>query len=180
MRTGSRTSVALLVAVPLLLPAIAAGQGTGGLREGGTPAGFMAKRDLDQFDPVKLLLDKKKDLRLDEAQKGQIETLHKPLRRSWDSLFKVIDKAQWDAQSSKKNGAADGMSLTEKAEAAQAQQTIQKMLVELRTALGKGGADAVALLTEEQKSKAKELLDAQRKEMAASVLGRARVAAGRG
>jgi hypothetical protein len=165
------------VAIGLVLPMVASAQRggrSGGGGGGGSAVAVMSKKDVEELDPVKLILEKKKDIKIDEAQKVQIEAMYKPLNKTFDSLFKIVDKAQFDGQALRKNSAGD-QSIATRLKICDANQVTQKAYVELREAYTKGGADVLAILRDDQKAKANEILGEQKKLMAASTLGRARL-----
>jgi hypothetical protein len=167
------------VAIGLVLPMVASAQrggrgGGGGGGGGGASLGVMSKKDVEELDPVKLILAKAKDIKIDNAQKAQIEAMYKPLNKTFDSLFKFVDKAQYDAQSLRKNSSGD-QSIATRLKLCDANQVTAKAYVALREAYVQGGKDALALLREDQKAKCNEILAEQKKLMDASSLGRARL-----
>jgi hypothetical protein len=165
----------------LITATLASAQGAGSTSassanlNGRTPP-VMAWRAVAALAPVELLLDKAKDVQLDGAQKKQIETTYKPYKSRIDSLLKAFDAAQWSAAAAKSN--ARGIkepTPAEQLEMQKADQWVQMRLIQIRETYVRSEADALALLTDEQKAKARPLLEKLRMEMRATPLGRARI-----
>jgi hypothetical protein len=105
------TKIALLSLV--LVPAVALAQrggGGGGSKVRGDPKADwnsvenankgvkLSNRDLENISPIKLLIDKKKDLKLSDDQVNKLKELDGKLKETNDPSFKVLDSLRRAAQ----------------------------------------------------------------------------------
>lgn len=97
----------MIGALLMTLPALALAQRGGGMRGGGGMGGRggagrgegvrvpeVSTKDLQKFDPVKVLLDKHKDLKLDDAQRKGLDSLDKQVTWNVKKLAERVDSTQ--------------------------------------------------------------------------------------
>jgi hypothetical protein len=160
-------------ALPLIalaiLPAVAAAQRGG--RDRGTKADFdgmissapvglrLSNGDVEDMNPVKLLADKRKDLKLTDDQLKQIRAMNDALRESTKPQFKVLDSLRMAMRP--RAGADEDVERVRT-------QLVRQEVVDLVKAIREGYdaklKEAVALLDESQKAKADELVAKQARE----------------
>lgn len=126
-------------------------------------------RDLEDQSPLKLLLDKHKDLKLTDAQVAQLKTNEQtlkdkdaPILKSADSLIHALTPGNpSDAERDRVRSTTSAL---------------YDVLGQLRTNYDAAGKDAVALLDADQQPKATQMLDQQKQD--ASKLIREKLNAG--
>lgn len=160
----------LLTGLVLCIPSIVVAQ-RGGSRRGSSAAtdpfaqmgsssgpSFRA-RDLEDFDPLKILIDKKKDLKLSDAQVDgfkqsdeKMKEANKPAFDTIDSLMRVL-----------RPGAGEP-SEVERIQMQVARRTMMETIDSVKAHYEVAGKDAVATLDAEQQAKANELIAKKRED----------------
>jgi hypothetical protein len=145
----------IIAAAILIVPTIATAQGgmggMGGGRRGGrggrgesggesTKEGQLKSDDIQKLNPAKVLLDKRKDLKIDDAQKAQLETIAN--RYDWNTrvFVAVVDSLQ-------------GIPTTRKGGA------LVEALQSVRQEYDTASAHALGVLTETQRPQAAKLIE---------------------
>ena len=116
MRTREMVAAAILI-IPTI---VGAQRGMGGGRRGGRGGrdesghesakdGQLKSDDIQKLNPAKALLDKRKDLKIDDAQKAQLETIAN--RYDWNTrvFVGVVDSIQGVPGGPKGNSLADAL-----------------------------------------------------------------------
>ncbi|MGH7619383.1 MAG: hypothetical protein ACREPM_19370 [Gemmatimonadaceae bacterium] len=170
-----RLAVTALVLIPTIAFAQRGGAGGGGgaavSRErgeknadwnsinGGKGGIQLSNRDLEGVSPIKLLVDKRKDLKLTDDQvkglkdiEGKLEETNQPSFRALDSLRRVAQPPLHDPTDD------------DKARIMDARRTAMAVVTTIRDKYDASAKDGLALLDDTQRSRASELLDKQRKD----------------
>jgi hypothetical protein len=131
-------------------------------------AAQFSNRDVEKFDAIKLLLDNRKVLKIDERQRGELERLHVPVKWNIKKLSARVDSAQRDMdggrggmRGSRGVGGSDDSNLSPEALRARllaARKTLLEALAELRREYELTGTDALGVLTDAQRPRALELI----------------------
>ncbi|MEA3245511.1 MAG: Spy/CpxP family protein refolding chaperone [Gemmatimonadota bacterium] len=173
-----------------LLPAVASAQRGGGGRDRGTKADFdgmissspvglrLSNGDVEDMNPVKLLADKRKDLKLTDDQLKQIRAMNDALKESNKPQFKVLDSLRTAMRP--RAGADEDV---ERVRTQLARQDVVDVVKAIRDGYDAKLKEAVALLDDTQKAKADELVARQARdseEMLAKALGGGRGGMGGG
>ena len=116
-------------------------------------------RDLEDQSPLKLLIDKRKDLKLTDAQVAQLKDSESKLKDVNAPLFKAVDSLIRDM----KNGSGTPTDQA-RAKVRDARTGLMDVLKDVRTNYDAALKDALAPLDAEQKTKANELVERQRQE----------------
>lgn len=170
-RPGTRILVALI-----LLPAISfaqrGGSSSGGSRVRGDPkadwnavmganAGGvkLSNRDVENMSPLKLLIDKRKDLKLTDEQLGKLKDLDAQLKQKNEDSFKALDSLRRAAQPP-----AHEPDDEDRARMMSARRTMTAVVGTIRENYDAALKDALPLLTDEQQKTANEQLEKQRKD----------------
>jgi hypothetical protein len=140
------------------------GRGAGGMGRAYAPPNPSAE-DVEKQDPVKLLLDKKKKLKLDKTQLAQLATLHATLNQQnapyylrVDSLHKTF-KAPSSGGFTRSSG-SDG----DRASMMENRQLFIETLTQVRQNNKTARDSAIVLLKDPQKKKAYDMLEKQLEE----------------
>jgi hypothetical protein len=153
----------------VLIPAVAfaqrggAGGGFGGGRAGRTEdwnridkdnAGALqlSNKDLENISPIKLLIDKRKDLKLTDQQQKQLKDADDALKTRNQPLFKALDSLR--AELKRPATSDDARPLTTRGE-------VTRVVGEVRANYEAALKDALALLDEGQQKTATELVGKQ-------------------
>jgi hypothetical protein len=137
-----------------------------------TPKGVdLRVRDLEDQSPLHLLIDKRKDLKLTDAQLSQLKDAEGKLKEKNEPLYKSADTLI--RQTRLTSDASD----QEKFKARAARSNLMEAIKTLNENYDAAAKDAVALLDPDQQTKAKEMLDKQKAESEKFV--RERLGAGR-
>jgi hypothetical protein len=192
LRIVHRSTLTLLVLFPAVLAAQRGGGmgrgGGGGGRGGGRGGGGggntydeLSSKDIGKFDPVKLLLDKHQDLKLDDQQTRTLTQLDSSVKLDNKLLADRIDSAQKaladnaNARSTRGSGrrggggsaggggstgsgSSDSTSVRSRGRAIPERQVIADALTILRREKDSVGLQALTILTEAQRPKANQLL----------------------
>ena len=115
-------------------------------------------RDIEDQSPLHLLIDKRKDLKLTDAQLSQLKDADGKLREKSAPLYKAVDSLIHDMR------ITSDPSDQEKARARNARGGLMDVLKSVNENYDASAKEAVALLDADQQTKAKELLDKQRQD----------------
>ncbi len=159
----------LAVVALLLLPAISLAQ-RGGRTQADRKTPLFDKeempkgptlrvRDIEDQSPLKLLIDKRKDLKLTDAQVSELKDTETKLKDVNAPLFKAVDSLIRDMR----NGSASPNDQA-RAKLREARTGLMDVLKELNTNYETPLNAVLAKLDAEQQAKAKELLDKQRQD----------------
>jgi hypothetical protein len=116
-------------------------------------------RDIEDQSPLKLLIDKKKDLKLSDAQLSQLKDSETKLKDVNAPLYKAVDSLLRDM----KNGTAQP-SEQSRAKVRDARSGLMDVLSQLNGNYDAPVKDALAQFDAEQQTKAKEFLAKQRED----------------
>ena len=115
-------------------------------------------RDLEDQSPLHLLIDKRKDLNLTDAQLSQLKDAEEKLKEKNAPLYKSADSLIRATRLT--STSSDG----DKSRAQSARNTMMEVIKTLNESYDGARKDAVALLDAQQQPKANELLDKQKEE----------------
>ena len=140
------------------------GGGMGGPSRSGFSIPNPSAEDIEKQDPVKLLLDKHKKLKLDKTQVAELTTLHTSLARQNQPYYQRVDSLHktFKAPSSgfQRSSGSDG----DRAAFMENRELFRDAVTQIR-ANNKAATDsAVLLLKEPQKKKAYDMLEKQLEE----------------
>jgi hypothetical protein len=159
-------AVALLIALPAL--AVAQRGGGGGRTRGDKSADYssmvgnafkLSNRDLENISPIKLLIDKRKDLKLTDDQIAKLKDREDKLKESTKPAFSALD--------SLRRAAAPMGSKADEGDAARVGSTrraFTEVVKGLRTQYDAAFSDALPILDETQQKQATDLAQKQRSE----------------
>ena len=163
----------ILIVVPTLVSAQRGGGGGGGGstrgeakanwnqigKDGG--AGLkLSNGDLEDISPIKLLIDKRKDLKLSDAQLKQFKDLETAQNAKNETYFKALDSLRKDMKMSAKP------TDEERARMMSARGSVMEVVGSIRMNYDATATSATALLDDTQKKTATDILDKQTKEAA--------------
>jgi hypothetical protein len=160
----------LLIVSLLLVPSIALAQRGGsrggsprrGAADGETPpmptGPALRIRDLEDMSPIKLLIDKRKDLKLTDAQLAGLKAAEPTLKTKNEPLFRTVDSLLSRMRPSLNS------SDEERARIREARMAVINTVGDLRVNYDAAAKDALATLDPEQQTKANELLSRQHDE----------------
>jgi hypothetical protein len=159
----------LLIAALLLVPSIGVAQ-RGGRTQADRKTPLFDKeempkgptlrvRDVEDQSPLKLLIDKRKDLKLTDAQVAQLKDSETKLKDVNAPLLKAVDSLIRDMR----NGSATPTDQA-RAKVRDARSGLMDVLKDLRTNYDASLKDALAQLDADQQAKANELVEKQRQE----------------
>jgi len=114
-------------------------------------------RDLEDMSPIKLMIDKKKDLKLTDAQLSQLKESDNKLKEKNAPLLKAVDSLARDARS---NARSD----EDRARMRNARMSLMTTVGEVRMNYDAAAKEALATFDAEQQTKANELLDKQKQD----------------
>jgi hypothetical protein len=145
------------------------GRGTGGMTRGTAGRGNAADRfqvkvkDLQNQSPIKLLIDKRKDLRLSDDQLAQIKELETKLKDKNAPLFHAVDSLNGAVRTAASNRgtASDDSRSTLRSLMQELMDTVE----DIRDNYAASLATALPLLDDDQRKKADELLAKQAEEI---------------
>jgi hypothetical protein len=159
----------LAVAVLLIVPSIALAQ-RGGRTQADRKTPLFDKeempkgptlrvRDVEDQSPIKLLIDKRKDLKLSDAQVSQLKDTETKLKDVNAPLFKAVDSLIRDMR----NGSGSSSDQA-RAKVRDARSGLMDVLNQLKGNYETPLKDALAQFDAEQQAKANELLEKQRQD----------------
>lgn len=162
--------IATLFALPLAGPTVMAGQRSrtqsdrrtelfdkDSSKQNAAPA--VRARDIEDQSPIKLLIDKRKDLKLTDAQLSQLKDNEGKLKSKNAPLVSAIDSLAHELRS-----AAGGSSDDARERARAVRMGLMSAIGEIRTNYDAAGKEALAAFDADQQGKANELLDKQRQD----------------
>jgi len=164
--------IRLSLAALLLLPSLAAAQkrGMGGSKDtdwnsvaGKTaPAGpTISSKDFEDVSVFKLFLDKKKDLKLTDAQMVAMKEADAKLKAANADRFKLLDSLKKDARPRTSGTPA----AEDEARMVLAREALNGVVADIRGSFDAAAKDAAAALDDAQKPTAESLLPKYREEM---------------
>lgn len=173
-----------LITSLLVLPSIALSQRGGGSQAGrktemfdknaDAPKGPAIRvRDLEDMSPLKLLIDKRKDLKLSDPQLTSLKDAEGKLKDKNAPLFKAVDSLLSEMRQAA-NGAADA----NQAKMRNAQNGLMGAIGDVNTNYEAAAKEAVATLDAEQQTKANEMIAKQREDGEKTVREKARPSGG--
>ena len=115
-------------------------------------------RDLEDQSPLHLLIDKRKDLNLTDAQLSQLKDAEEKLKEKNAPTYKSADSLIRATRLTASSSDA------EKSRAQSARGTLMEVIKTLNESYDAARKDAVALLDAQQQPKANEMLDKQRQD----------------
>jgi len=170
-----RTKLALLSLI--LVPAVAVAQRGGGaatsrqrgekdadwnaIRDPNKGAIKLSKSDLENVSPIKLLIDKKKDLKLSDDQVNKLKEMDGKLKESNDPSFKALDSLKRAAMPPLRSGEPTD---EERDRMTTARRSIGAVVGTIRGNYESSAKDAMAILDENQQKTAADLLSKQKTE----------------
>jgi hypothetical protein len=159
----------------ILLPTIASAQrgggGGGGSRTRGDPkADFnaiagdkgsikLSNRDVEDMSPVKLLIDKRKDLKLSDDQVKSLKEIESKLKEKNDPSFRALDSLRRAAQPPLHEASDD-----ERSRMMTARRTFAAVVATIRGNYETSLGEAQSALDDAQKARANELVEKQKQE----------------
>jgi hypothetical protein len=156
-----------LVALILVPSLVAAQRRTGGFGKTEGPnydgpginnAGLqLSNGDVENMSPIKLLIDKRKDLKLADDKVKQIKDLESKLKETVQPSFKALDSLRREMRGSGKGD-------DDRSRMMSARGHVMTVVTDIRTAYDAALKEALPLLDEEQQKRANELLDKQKGE----------------
>ncbi len=172
------TKVALFFLVVLPTLALAQRGGSGMSRQRGeksadwnsvdSKAGIkLSNRDIENISPIKLLIDKKKDLKLSDEQVNKLKDLEGKLRETNDLSFKALDSLRRAAQppmraNDPNNPTSQGDE--DRDRMMSARRGFTAVVATIRENYDASAKDALAILDETQQKTATDLLEKQKKD----------------
>jgi hypothetical protein len=163
----------LLLATLLLLPSAAIAQRGSGSQAAKktelfdndpTPQGpSLRARDIEDQSPLKLLLDKHKDVKLTDAQSQQFKDAQKQLEDKNAPLLKTIDSLVHEMRT---NGTPTP---DDENRVRNSRLALMNVLGQVRTTYDSAAKSAIAGLTADQQPKATELVDKQREDASKTI-----------
>ena len=136
--------------------------GPGGMSRGEAPVN-PTEKDVEKQDPVKLLLDKHKKLKLDKTQIARLDTLGVRLRAQNGPFYLRVDSLHKTFKAPS-GGGFRSMSDDDRLSMMENRQSLFETLTQVRENNRAARDGAVAVLREPQKQKAYELLEKQLEE----------------
>ena len=125
-----------------------------------TPTGpALRVRDLEDMSPLKLIIDKRKDLKLTDAQLSSLKDAENKLKDKNASALKAVDSLIREMRS-----AAAGSSETDRTKFQSAKNSVSTSIDEVYANYQAAAKDAVSALDPDQQIKANELLAKQRED----------------
>jgi len=175
-----------LISALVLLPTVAVAQRGGGSRTGATqptemfdkkdaPTGpSLRVRDVEDMSPIKRLIDKRKDLKLTDAQVNQLKDAEAKLKTKNEPVLRAVDSLLHEAKMAAPNtGTDEGRARYE-----ELTRTLRSAVEQARVNYDAAATEATASFDADQQAKAKEIL-AKLKEDSDGML-RERLSAGGG
>jgi hypothetical protein len=162
----------ILLAAFLALPAIATAQRSRTASDRRTElfdkdsassrqAPMVRSRDLEDMSPIKLMIDKRKDLKLTDAQLGQLKDNESKLKDKNAPLLKAVDSLVRDLRWT---GGSRAPSDEERARMRDARVGLISSVGEIRANYDASAKDVLATFDAEQQAKANDLLAKQKQD----------------
>lgn len=163
------TRFRLAVLAALLAPAVVVAQGRGGKTRGEPQEDWkemrsnegtkLNARDVEDINPVKLLVDKRKDLKLSDDQTKQLKDLDARLKTTNQPLFKALDSLRIETRPKAVTPTDE-----DRTRMAIARHELGAVVKAIRANYDATLKDALPVLDEAQRTKAAELLQKQSKD----------------
>ena len=134
----------------------------GGMARGEAPT-TPTEKDVEKQDPVRLLLDKHKKLKLDKAQIARLDTMDARLRAQNGPFYLRVDSLHKTFKAPS-GGGFRSMSDDDRLSMMENRQALRETLTQLRENNRVARDGAIGVLTELQKQKAYDLLEKQLEE----------------
>ncbi len=168
-----RVALAALLVVPTLLTAQRGGGGRGGF--GGAsksdmdaiapktgPSGpTISAKDFENASVFKLFLEKKKDLKLTDAQKATMKESDEKLKEANKARFALLDSLKHEA----KPRTSGTPSIEDQVRLVLARESLDSVVTEIRRSYDAAAKDAVTAVDETQKPEAEKLVEKYAEEM---------------
>lgn len=116
-------------------------------------------RDVEDQSPLKLLIDKREDLKLTDAQLSQLKDNENKLKEKNAPLLRAIDSLVHEMRSGMSSSSDEG-----RARARDARMGLMTTVGDIRANYDASAKDALATLDADQQSKATELLERQKQD----------------
>jgi len=127
--------------------------GQEGMGRGGASSGLqLSNGDVEEMSPVKRLIDKRKDLKLTDAQVKQFKDLEKEMKMRNEHWFHVLDSLR------KNMTPSDGSSDDTRSRRVNDREAVQEVVGNIRLSYNETLKQAMPLLDDSQKQKAGELV----------------------
>lgn len=161
-------TIATLLALPLSLSTIAAAQRTRTQsdrrtemfdKDSSKQSPALRVRDIEDQSPIKLLIDKRKDLKLSDAQLGQLKDSEGKLKEKNEPLLKAVDSLARELRY-----AAGSPSEESRTRARNARMGLLNTVGEIRSNYDASAKEALATFDADQQTKANELIDKLKQE----------------
>jgi hypothetical protein len=160
----------LLVALLLVVPSIAVAQRGGGRTQSDRKTPLFDKedafkgpairvRDIEDLSPIKLLIDKRKDLKLTDAQLAQFKDAEGKLKEKNAPLFKAVDSLVHEMRNAGAQSSDEA-----RARGRNAREGLMEAIKDARGNYDASAKEAVAQLDADQQTKANEMIEKQRVE----------------
>ena len=157
-----RTAVLVFALVPSLLAAQRGGRGGGRMggadqssKGSGSSMLRLSNGDVEEMSPIKLLIDKRKDLKLSDDQLKKFKDLESEMKTRNEHLFKQLDSLRRVLTPSGRPSDDD------RAHIASARDAVIEVVGNIRLSYGETLKQALPLLDEGQKAKADQLIQNQ-------------------
>lgn len=176
MRTHHLSLIALLVIVPATLVAQRGGGGGGrgfGAAGGSREADKMIRdladspslsKDLQKQNPVEIILDNRKDLKLTDAEQKELKAMSSSLKDALKPYFKTLDSAQREQRKQGADAPTQGQMIILRGIMREAADSV-------RAQYERATPDAMAKLSEERRQPATEVLKKEMDEQMAARRG---------
>ena len=120
----------------------------------------LSSKDIENISPLKLLVDKRKDLQLADDQVNQLKDLQTRLTAQNQDSFKALDSLRRESQPPAREPNDD-----DRARMGSARRAFAATVQTIRDSYNASVNDALTILNEAQRKTAGELLDKQRKDV---------------
>ena len=120
----------------------------------------LSSKDIENISPVKLLVDKRKDLQLSDDEVNQLKDLQTRLTAQNQDSFKALDSLRRESQPPAREPNDD-----DRARMGSARRAFAATVQTIRDSYNASVNDALTILNEAQRKTAGELLDKQRKDV---------------
>jgi hypothetical protein len=124
-----------------------------------TPGLQLSNRDVEDLSPLKLLLDKRKDLKLTDDQQKQIKDIESKMKETVKPSFGALDSLR-----AVMKRPAGKLSDEERVQVTLARQEVPSVVAKIREAYDASLKDAMALLNADQQKSAQEMVDKRSQE----------------
>ena len=161
-------SILILCAIPTIVAAQRSGGSGSSDRFGGGKAGReadwdrinsenagglqLSNKDLENLSPIKLLVDKRKDLKLTDDQQKQLKAMEGPLKEKNQSLLKMLDSLRGEVK--RAQYAQDARPVSTRAE-------VVRVVTEIGENYAAALKDAMTIFDDTQRASATELAKKQ-------------------